>query len=53
MKTGVSNVLFKECKKPMTNGLMRFLIKSSAGIQFTSKMSVYTLELRIKTSRHD
>jgi hypothetical protein len=40
METGVSNFFFKECKAPMANGLMRFLVTSRAGIQFTSKKEI-------------
>jgi hypothetical protein len=37
MENGVSNFFFKERKAPMADGHMKFLVKSRAGIQFTSK----------------
>jgi hypothetical protein len=37
METEISNFLFKECKTSIADGLMRFLMKSRAGIQFTPK----------------
>jgi hypothetical protein len=37
MKTRVSIFFFKECKAPLADGLMRFLVKSRAGIQFTPR----------------
>jgi hypothetical protein len=36
-ETGTSNFFFKECKELMEDGLMRFLVRSSAGIQFIPK----------------
>jgi hypothetical protein len=37
METEISNFFFKECIVPKADGLMRFLVKSRAGIQFTPK----------------
>jgi hypothetical protein len=37
VETEVSNFFYKECIAPMTDGLMKFLVKSRVGIQFTPK----------------
>jgi hypothetical protein len=36
METGISNYYLKECKASLADGVTRFIIKSRAGIQFTS-----------------
>jgi hypothetical protein len=37
LETGISNFYFRDCKAPLADGVVRFFVKSRAGIQFTPK----------------